>query len=186
MLEDAADRIRDARRRAFEAITLAAVLGLVAAGSFRGGAALGVALTAGAAFQLAYAGITLVRRRELVAELAAEPSAYEIPEVARFGRRLVEPRQRARLADGVRGLIREATRPGTFCVRERVLAARADLEELAHELASPAVALDPACAVRLKRLLTYATESPFYNASLPPEDARAALFRVRAGLRSRD
>jgi hypothetical protein len=181
-LDQAANDLRRRRRRAREATALALVSGglsLVAAALWP---QLAVALAIGAAFETLVAGAAVVRRREQIARLAVEPAAYVLTDVERYGRRLAEPRQRARLASWLAEIVAEAPHPWSLYLPDRVALCRAELAALARDLAMPALCVEPTSAAACRRLLTHAVESPLYNPRLPADDLRLTLARIRAGI----
>jgi hypothetical protein len=180
-LEGAAEELRRRRRRAVEAAVLGAVASVLAGGALLVSSTLAVALAAGAALQTAIALAVADGRRELIARLALDPSAYVLAEVHRYGTRVAGPSRRARLAAWLFEVASEATLPGTLYLRDRVTLVANELEALAHELGS-AISVQPATVVACERLLTRPTESPLYNPRLPADDLRLALRRIRANL----
>ncbi|MFN8162551.1 MAG: hypothetical protein U0R26_01730 [Solirubrobacterales bacterium] len=154
----------------------AAVLVIVSTG-------LAIALGLGAACLLAAALAVGGQRRELIGRLAVRGDAYVIPEVARYGRRAAAPAQLARLSDWLREAVDSCGDHYTWYVEERVLAYAEEIVTLASELRAPDVSVTPVSAVECKRLLTRMVESPLYNYRLPPENLRASLYRIRAGIR---
>jgi len=179
-LEDAQERLRTRQRRTVEAAVLAVAGSAAALAVSLVSSTLAIALGAGAAVEALVAVAALVSRRELIARLALEPDAYVLPDVDRYGKRLV--RERQRLAAWLREVIRDARVPGSFYLRERVARHADELDSLAHELAAPAAQVQPASAVACLRLLTRAPESPLYNDRLPADDLALALRAIRAGI----
>lgn len=182
-LEDAQERLRARRRRTVEAAVLAVAGSAAAVAVSLVSSTLAIALGAGAAVEALVAVAALVSRRELIARLALEPDAYVLPDVDRYGKRLVRLRERQRLAAWLREIIRDAHVPGSFYLRERVARHADEFDSLAQELASPAAQVQPASAVACLRLLTRAPESPLYNGRLPADDLALALRAIRAGIR---
>jgi hypothetical protein len=143
---------------------------------------LAFALAAGGAFECVVALEAVHARRQLIARLALQPAAYELPEVAAYGTRAAELPQRARLAAWIVEIVAEARSPHSLYLGDRVDLVAGDLQALAHELVSPARSVAPESAVACRRLLTRMTESPLYNPGLPLEDLHLALHRIRAGI----
>ena len=141
-----------------------------------------LALVAGGVFECAVALEAVHARRQLIARLALQPAAYELPEVAAYGTRAAEPSQRARLAAWIFEIIAEARSPHSLYLGDRVDLVAQDLRALAHELVSPVRSVAPESAVACRRLLTRMTESPLYNPGLPLEDLHLALHSIRAGI----
>lgn len=181
-LEEAAGDLRRLRKRAADAGLLLAVAAVAAAIALLAGPALAGPLFAGAALEALLLVFALHGYRERVAHLALEPAAYVLPEVDRYGGRLVEPRQRARLAAWLFEIVAQAQLPGNLFLGDRAARFAHELEEIARELVRPGVRVQPASAVACRRLLTHAVESPLYNPRLPTDELRLALRRIRAGI----
>jgi hypothetical protein len=184
-LDQAANGLRRRRRRAREATALAVAssgLALAAAGVWP---RLALPLAVGAAFQILVAGGWVVTRRDQIARLAVEPAAYVLADVERYGRRLTQPRQRARLAAWLAEIVAEAPNPWSLYLPDRVALFRGELAALAGELAMPTLCVEPASAAACRRLLTHAVESPLYNPRVPADDLRRALELIRAGIERR-
>ncbi len=162
---------------------LAGVGSALAAAASLVSATFAIALGAGAAVEALLALVSLYGRRELIARLALEPDAYVLPEVDRYGNRLVGLHERQRLAKWLHEVISDARLPGSFYLPERVVRHADELDSLARELASPEAQVQPASAVACLRLLTHAPESPLYNGGLPADDLTLALRAIRAGIR---
>jgi hypothetical protein len=184
-LDEAAEKIRYKRQRALESAALAAGCALLAWLVFDS-AALALAFAVGAGFEVLVGAWSFVSRRELIARLALEPDAYEIPEVEAYGVHLARPRYRRVLAEGIRKMIREALRPDNLYLGDRVLRYARELEAVARDLLTPGVRVHPAAVARCRRLLTEAADSPLYNAKLPAEDIPQILRRIRAGIQRED
>jgi len=184
-LDEATETIRHKRRRALESIMLAAGCAILAWQALES-AALAFALAVGAGFELLVTAWALLSRRELIARLALEPDAYAIPEVEAYGAHLTRPRYRRLLAQGIRKMIREALRPDSLYLGDRVLHHARDLEAIARDLVLPNVRVHPVSVARCRRLLTEASESPLYNPKLPEEDIPQTVRRIRAGFQRED
>ena len=178
--------LRRKRRRTVESAALAAASAALALVAALFSLALAAALGIGAAFELGLAVLAFLGRRELIGRLALQPDAYVLPEVKRYGCRLVRPRERERLARGIMSALDEAqsSQPHSLLLPERLVTYASELEALARELLSPAAHVQPTSAVACLRLLTRGVESPLYNPNLPPEDLGSILYRIRAGIRA--
>jgi hypothetical protein len=141
-----------------------------------------VALLAGAAGAAFLSAVNHLSRKDTIARLALDPSAYAIEEVRRYGERLVHPAQRERLASWLREIVREAPIAGNWYLSDRVLLHRGQLESLAAELAASWAHVRPASAVACHHLLTHAVESPLYNEAVPAEELPALIERIRRGI----
>ena len=120
-------------------------------------------------------------RGERIAWLALDANAYQIPEVADYGRRCADKRERDRTAAWIRELVAEGRRADSLHLSDRVVRYARELERIASELDAATRVLPPA-AVACRRLLTHAVESPLYNPRLPAEDLIVALERIRRGI----
>lgn len=180
--ELAADRLEAARRFTFHASVLAAAtLVLTAAVWIWFPAALlpmGI-LAAVEGFVVLWAHFA---GQDLVQRFALEPFADEIPEVRRYGERLLEQDERDRLAASINSLIAGARAPGAFCLVDRIVLFEEQLRALANELATPAVPIQARSVVTCVRLLTRGVESPLFNPSVPVEQLRSTLLRIRFGI----
>jgi hypothetical protein len=121
-------------------------------------------------------------RLDLLQNLALDPATRDIPEVARYCRRLAFESERRRLAGCINSIIREAAIPGSFVLRERIALVEDQLRVMANQLASPEVTVHSRSLVMCVRLLSRGVESPLFNAKLPVEDLYAALHRIRHGI----
>jgi hypothetical protein len=139
-------------------------------------------LAVGAAGLAVAALLVRANRRELIAQLALRRDAYFIPEVAQYGAHVAGPDQRAALSHWLREAVENCGEHVTWYAEERVLALREEIVTLASEFGAPNALVTPQSAVQCKRLLTRMVESPLYNYKLPPENLRAALYRIRAGI----
>jgi hypothetical protein len=184
-LDQAASGLRRRRRRAREATTLAVASGGLALTAAAMWPRFAFPLAVGAALETLVAGAAVVRRRDEIARLAVEPAAYVLAEVERYGRRLTQPRQRARLATWLAEIVAEAPNPWRLYLPDRVALFRTELAALARDLAMPTLGVEPASAAACRRLLTHAVESPLYNPRVSADDLRRALERFRAGIESR-
>jgi hypothetical protein len=145
-----------------------------------------ITLGVGASLQLSAAVLLWLSRRERIERLALDPSAYAIPDVARFGARVCALRERRRLAAFIDAVVHSRGSPLELHLVARAAVYGQQLDTLARELASPAARVEPAVAVACRRLLTRPVESPLYNPNLPEEDLRALLLRIRAGISNGD
>jgi hypothetical protein len=181
-LEQAADDIGRCRRRASHAAWLSGAAALVGGIAAPFSLLLAAALLAGALVETLVAGHAVYRRAGVVSSLALHPAAYALPEVAAYGRKAAQPRQRARLAAWLSEVVAEAQAPHSLYLADRVALVAHELEALARELTSPRRSVEPVSAVACRRLLTNMIDSPLYNPRLPVDDLQVALRRIRAGI----
>lgn len=182
-IELAAGELRRRSRRVAEcaALTLSAAVAAIFALAFSPHVA--IALGSGALLEALLLVDMEYRRRDLISRLALEDAAYVLPEVARYGLRSTQSQELNRLSAWFSALPAEARLPGNIYVQDRVESVARELEAIASDLRAPDVVVDPISAVACRRLLTQAVESPLYNARVPPDELRAALERIRRGIR---
>jgi hypothetical protein len=182
-LEAAARELGTRRGRAREATIGAVACAVLAAGAPIVSTSAAVALAAGAATAALLAAAQRGARRDAIARLALDSAAYALPEVRRYGARLVVPAERARLAAWMREIVRDSHVPGNWYLGDRVLRHAGQLESLAADLLAAQVRVRPASVVACHRLLTHAAESPLYNPDVPADELPAAIERIRRGIR---
>jgi hypothetical protein len=170
------------RSRAREAAAAAGACAILAGASAPFILALTVALLVGTAAATLLALGTVVGRRDAIARLALDPSAYALDDVRRYGAGLVRPVQRERLAAWLREIVRESPIPGNIYLTDRVSRYAGQLESLASELSGSWVRVLPASVAACRHLLTHAVESPLYNPAVPAEELPATIERIRRGI----
>lgn len=185
LLEHYLRRLRQARRYSRHAFALSGATGIGALAAMTVDPLLATALGLGAVLELGLGVLARLRLRELLMSLAVDPTAYVIPDVRRFGERLVAPRSRTGIARLLRTQVVAPAR-GRRPIRQRVTEHRDELDQLTRLLAARDVRVEPTAAALLVRLLTRPAESPLYNPRLPAADLGAALARVQAGICRRD
>ena len=119
---------------------------------------------------------------ELLEHLATDADAYWIPAVRQFGERLVQARERHRLALLIDDLVEHVGDSGSLAVPDRIAAHRAEFREIARELASAQSTPRPTVVASCRRLLTRAAESPLYNERIPAAELTATVRRIHLGL----
>jgi hypothetical protein len=185
-LDEAEGLLQRRRRCGFESLALFVLCCVLAPFAFLASELLGLAVAVGAGFETLRALVAIGSRRALIGRLALELDAYAIPAVRAYGSRLVRPRQRMLLAQGIRKMLAEAFRPDSLYIGERVARYTRELEAIARDLLTPGVRFHPASIARCRRLMTEAAESPLYNDRLPAEDIGFVLRRIRAGIQRED
>jgi hypothetical protein len=125
---------------------------------------------------------SLMSRRNTIARLALDPHAYVLDEVERYGSALIRLTERQKLAAWLREVVRDAPRPGSWYLTDRVARHAGQLEVLAAEIATPSARVRPSSAVACRRLLTHAADSPLYNYDVPAEELGATIERIRWGI----
>jgi hypothetical protein len=132
------------------------------------------------ALGVAFLGVrALIRRYLLLEDLAVDRDAYTIAEVRRLALKGASPEHRRHLAAS----LRQALDGSPYGVNKRVEANRALLEEIVAALEDDRLALDPAAAVVLDRVLT--DGSCLYDSLLPADEQRSRLRQVLSGFDDR-
>ena len=180
-VDEAATRLRELRHEEWQDLGLAALaLGLaVVVAEVR--PALALPLFVGGLVVGALGVRALWRRWDLLDRLAGERDAYVISDVLAYASRETTMDHRRSFAALIRSTVRQ---PGP-AFQARVDAAAEELEALASELEDEELALDPACAVACRRLLSDLVVSPLLNPVLPPEDLRSRVLQIRLGFTTR-
>src|SRR5918994_183920 len=126
-LDEASGRLRQFRWGIRDSAVLAAVTALFASGLTPVSAPLAGALGVAAVAEATLLGVRLLRRRQLLEQLALVPAAYEIPEVAGYGRRVTGRRERERTADALRRMIVGGAGRPVLWLPDRVTALEGEL-----------------------------------------------------------
>jgi hypothetical protein len=172
-VERAEAQLHELKLQSLEDFLLAAVAFAVALIGTRLLPAMSVPLLVGG-MGVAFLGMrALVRRYLLLEDLAVDRDAYLIPEVRAIAARTASREHRLRLTSDVR----QALSPASSEASPRIAANRDLLVELEAALQDEALALDPAAAVALDRLLT-AGEDNLYSPTLPADELRSRLRRI--------
>lgn len=177
--------LRELRFRARELLTAAGVLAaiggfLTAVGEER----TGVPLLIGAAGALALLGLCRADRRRLLVTLVAQGDAWSVEGVSELAARLRTPRERRRLADGLRAAadVGAGVQLSLMVYPPRADAVRDRLTALAERFSDPLVNVSATAAAICRRLLCDAQHSPLYNLHLPEEDLWQILDLVERDL----
>jgi hypothetical protein len=181
-LDSASESLELKRVRMRDGAVVAVACGTLAVATGPFSLDVALALLAGGFVAVAVAVANLLGRRDAIGQLALDPSAYELPEIRRYGTRLTLPSERAKLAAWLREVVREAPEPGNSYLADRVSRYSGQLESLARQLTASWVLVMPASAVACHRLLTHAAESPLYNPDLPADELPAAIDRICRGI----
>lgn len=185
----AAQRLRGLHARARQAALLA--VALAAAGgvlSVLGQSASGIPFLIGAAGALALVGLSHGDRRRLLVALVAQGDAWSVDGVAALAEWLQSPRERRRIAEGLRAAADVGQGAQLFMMVHppRADAFRERLETLADRFSNPLVGVSAQATAICRRLLSDAQNSPLYNPLLPEEDLRRILDVVDRKLTSPD
>jgi len=169
-IDDAATKLRRLQFETVEDLGLAGVAFALALLASRLHPTLALPLLAGAT-TVTFLGVrALVRRSFLLEDLAAEPDAYAIADVRRFGARVATAQHRRLLVRTVRLALDEPS--------DRLSALRPELEELAAALEDDR--LSPPDAVAADRLVR-GCPAPLRDESVPVSEVRSHLRRLLAG-----
>lgn len=182
-LDNAASRLEQIQQQRHARLLLSVPAGALAAGALLLSNALAISLACGIVCLLVLAIGDTVRRRELIATLALNPSAYSVPEVRRYGAGLVMLRGRRQVAAALERVLSHAGTPGSYYLADRVHKCRGEIRDLAEALRAPGTRAEPSSVALCWRLLRSAADSPLYNWHLPAEDLRVTVRRIRAGVR---
>jgi hypothetical protein len=157
-----------------------ALTGLGGGLSLLGDGALGIPLLIGAAGAFALVGLSHGDRRRLLVALVAQGDAWSVDGVAALAERLQSPRERRRIADGLRAAADVGQGAQLFMIVNppRADAVRGRLVTLAERFGDPLVSVSAQTAAICRRLLCDAQNSPLYNAHLPEDDLQRVLDLV--------
>ena len=181
-VDGSAARLRELRHEVWEKLGLAALALALAVASTEVYPALAVPLLLGGLAVGVLATRALWQQSDLLDRLAGDRDAYVIPEVLAYVSREATRERRRSYAASIRSRLGQ---PETIC-GPSVIAASKELEALAAELEDAGLALDPACAVACKQLLTELAESALLSPTLPPEEVRSRVRQIRFGFRPDD
>jgi hypothetical protein len=174
------------KRRARETVAGAVVLALAgAAFAASGHSQLAFSFAFGAAVGLAVSYLARAERSHVLTRVVAQGDGSFVAEAEAFGRKLLAPAKRLRLA---RGLERAAAagRPGvheyTWARAERAYDLADQLHWLAAAFRDLAVPVTPVSAALCRRMLCEAAVSPLYNPRIPAAELARLLRVIGAGL----
>jgi hypothetical protein len=177
-LEEASGRLRHTTRAIRDGAVLTVVMTFLAAGVVPVSRPLGGAFAVAAVVQALVLGVTLMRRRQLLEQLALVPEAYEIPDVAEYGQRATRRRERERMADAFGRILTDGVGRPVLWLPERVAALEIELRALSEALRTPGSTVQPLAMVACRQLVTNPVRSGLYNPDLPIEDVRRRLQSI--------
>jgi hypothetical protein len=177
-LEAASGRLRLTTRAIRDGAVLTVVMTFLAAGVVPVSRALGGAFAVAAVVQALVLGVALMRRRQLLEQLALVPEAYEIPEVADYGQRATCRRERERMADAFGRILADGVGRPVLWLPERVAALEIELRALSEALRTAGSTVQPLAMVACRQLVTNPVRSGLYNPDLPIEDVRRRLQSI--------
>jgi len=129
---------------------------------------------------------THARRQAVIGLLLRQRSAYELPEVARAGARLVTPEMRAAMAAALARLVLQpatmAMPAWPYILTRRIDAQAKQLLAISELLVRESATVHPSTMVLLQRLLNKTAASPLYNPDVPEAHLAVLLGRVRAAI----
>jgi hypothetical protein len=184
-LDRAASQLEHMRHQRRARLLMSVAAAALAAAAFVVSNTVAISLICGLACLLMLALVDTIKRRELIERLALNRSAYSVPEVRRYGHRLVVLSGRRRVAAALERVLTNAGAPGSYYLADRVHACRHEISALVEALRAPDTRAEPTSIALCWRLLKSAADSPLYNWRLPAEDLRLAFRRVQAGIRRR-
>jgi hypothetical protein len=177
-LEEAWGRLREITRAIRDGAVLMAALTLSAAGLAPLSRPLGVALATAAVVEAVVLGVRFMRRRQLLEHLALVPAAYEIPDVAEYGRKATRRRERERTAEAFGRILDDGGGSPALWLPERVTALEIELRAVLDALRMAGSAVQPAAMIACRQLVTNPVRSGLYNPELPIEEVRMRLRAI--------
>ncbi|MGB9184019.1 MAG: hypothetical protein WCB67_08125 [Solirubrobacteraceae bacterium] len=172
-LAQATRRLHDLRSRGRQLLALALTLALAGVAlAARGGGAAGVPLLIGSAGALALVGLGRGDRRRLLVALVAQGDAWALKDVRDLAERLSGPRERRRLAHGLRAAaaVAAGAQLSMMVNPARVDVVRDRLNALAERFGDPLTKVSATAAAICRRMLCDAQHSPLYNPHVPEGD----------------
>jgi hypothetical protein len=178
-LEEASGRLRQITRAIRDGTLVTAAMTLLAAGVMPFSRPLAGALAIAAVVEAIVVGVWFMRRRQLLEQLALVPAAYEIPEIAEYGRKATRRGERERMADAFGRIIGDGVgrRPALW-LPERVAALEVELRAVSDALRTAESTVEPLTMVACRQLITNPVRSGLYNPNLPIEDVRMRLQAI--------
>jgi hypothetical protein len=174
-LEEASGRIRQMRRAMREAIVLALVMTVLAAGVAPVSRQLGGALAIAAVVEAIVLGVRYMRRRQLLEHLAVVPAAYEIAEVAAYGQKATRRCERERMVEAFGRMLDDGASAPVLWLPERVAALEIELRAVSDALRTAGSTVQAPAVIACRQLVTNPVRSGLYNPDLPIEDVRTKL-----------
>jgi hypothetical protein len=185
-LEEASGRLRQTTQAIRDGTVLTAAMTLLAVGVVPVSRPLGSALAIAAVVQAVVLGVLFMRRRQLLEHLALVPAAYEIPDVAQYGRKATRRRERERMAEAFGRILDDEVGRPVLWLPERVAALEIELRAVSEALRTAGPTVQPLTMIACRQLVTNPVRSGLYNPNLPIEDVRTrlqAITRTLAGER---
>lgn len=177
-LEEASGRLRQITRAIRDGIVLTVVMTLLAAAVAPVSRPLGGALAIAVGVEAIVIGVWFMRRRQLLEQLALVPAAYEIPEVADYGRKATRRRERERIAEAFGRILGDGVGCPVLWLPERVAALEIELRAVSDALRAAGSTVQPRTMVACRQLITNPVRSGLYNPELPIEDVRMRLQAI--------
>ena len=182
-LEEASGRLRQTTRTIRDGTVLTVAMTLLAAGLFPVSRPLASALAIAAVLEALVLGVLFMRRRQLLEHLALVPAAYEIPEVAQYGRKATGRRERERIAEAFGRILADGVGRPVLWLPERVAALELELRAVSEALRAAGSTVQPLTMIACRQLVTNPVRSALYNPDLPIEDVRTRLQAITRTLR---
>jgi hypothetical protein len=181
-LEEASGRLRQTTRAIRDGAVLTVAMTLLAAGLLSVSRPLGSALAIAAVLEAVVLGVLIMRRRQQLEHLALVPAAYEIPDVAQYGRKATRRRERERMAEAFGRILGDGVGRPVLWLPERVAALELELRAVSEALRTAGSAVQPPTIIACRQLLTNPVKSGLYNPNLPIEDVRTRLQAINRTL----
>jgi hypothetical protein len=177
-LEEASGRLGRTRRAIRDGVVLIVVMALLIAGVALVSRPLGAALAVAVVVEAIVIGLSFMRQRQLLEQLALVPAAYEIPEVAEYGRKATRLGERERTAEAFRRILTDGAGRPVLWLPERVAALEGELRAVSDALRTAGSTVQPRTMVACRQLITNPVKSGLYNPNLPIEDVRTKLQAI--------
>jgi hypothetical protein len=183
-LEEASCRLGQSTRAIRDGTVLTATMTLLGAGVVPLSRPLGGVLAIAAIVEAVVVGVLFMSRRQQLEHLALVPAAYEIPEVAHYGRKATRRRERERMAEAIGRLLTDGVGRPVLWLPERVAALEIELRDVAEALRTAGSTVQPRAVIACRQLVTNPVKSGLYNPDLPIEDVRTRLRAITRTLAS--
>jgi hypothetical protein len=177
-LEEASGRLRQITRATRDGTVLTVVMTLLAAGIAPVSRPLGGTLAIAVVVEAIVLGVWFMRRHQLPERLALVPAAYEIPEVAEYGRKATRRRERERMAEAFGRILGDGVGRPVLWLPERVAELEIELRAVSDALRTAGSTVQPLTMVACRQLITNPVRSGLYNPDLPIEDVRMRLQAI--------
>jgi hypothetical protein len=177
-LEEASSRLRQITRAIRDGAALTIVMALLAGAVLPVSRPIGGAVAIAAVVEAIALGVRFMRRHQLLEQLALVPAAYEIPDVAEYGRKATRRRERERMAEAFERILSDGVGRPVLWLPERVAALEIELRAVSEALRTAGSTVQPRAMIACRQLVTNPVRSGLYNPNLPIEDVRMSLQAI--------